>query len=1194
MNSKQKMEEELYNINDYTDEEIYEILDLLNPTDRELEAKIIFLIQKYENIGTESSIKISQFFEDVYKHFFDTDEGYEEQNNIEDNTTEGYENINTTYSDNANQNYISNDFKASNENTNASGNTVQSENTISNEKRNENVVFTTNLEYTKDPLNPLLKQTTTRIISIDSQYRDDKSTLTTDFSCELSEPLKDVVSMKLYSFQIPYTWYTIGQSYGCNFFYLKAITNGLNNDNHDISFSINPGNYTPNELATAVQNSIVNARTIYTDVSFATTNISYNSNTSLSSLSIDINNQFSENGYYMNFPYFTSPYRNDSLRNDSIPAFLGFETTTYYTNSIKSTYSLPLKIEPNNDDSNDPDNLKIFMVDNSNNYFTVIKYIGVDEYNIDSIVDISFNIYFTSNLKVPGKYSRNKLLTDISNAIYNCQYLDNTYNIGSSIIRKNIDLRNNFIDPSRNIIDPSRNLVAPDNPIPPDSSNNIYVNIPNNSYYELKLKPNRYTTKNIVNSKMIVQFPDETLDIYNIWTGSTSCFRFDSSYTELNTIYAEYPLIKEPQIFLIDNSAQIFLKCTAEKFNLPINDISINIPPKISDIDNISPIAYSDLTEYINAINIGINSISNNQNFTVNDTEAKIDEKEYFDLHLDIEKTFDQTMYEMDLTNTIFNSNNIRITDTIGNTILTDLSQNYTTKVNAGAITVSADTLLAVIYPKPNTNYGNQNDVTYNLTFGESRTFTDYIFFENAVNQKFQNYIDPLSGRTIFAGTNLSHIVTQNVYQVTLTIRIAKKLVAKNYNIEFIDKTNNSWRNYLFIDQSMFNKSYDISGAYIRADENKKIFNDSKDIIATIDKTTNEITIKGITPIKSYLFDISGQNSLISFIAYEDGIKDTTSINDLSGNNLSIDLSKDSSGNSVSGYTINGMITRINTEFNNSLYFKGSKISTFYIGNYQYLKLRMNVNRVYTASDYSLVFYDEISFIKCFVGASSVQNTTWDATLGWILGFRNYTTYALNDFLSKNDIAIIIGDTGVCTNLYNYFLLCLDDYNQNHLNDGLVTIANKETSIRLPSYANPSNRTCDPVTGQLTYNTSVSTDNKKLTANQIYSLTEIANSQYSTETTGSSIRSKSYGNSPSAKDVIAILPMKVAGLQNGASYMEFGGTLQNQGRSYFGPVNIRKFAISLLSDRGNKVDLNNANWSFSLVVESLNKLRPTK
>jgi hypothetical protein len=1153
MNSKKKLEEEeLYNINDYTDEELYEILDLLNPTDRELEAKIISFIQKYENIGTESSEKIVKFFEDVYNHFFDTDEndeGYEEQNNIEEenNRTEGYENMKTSYSDEAKKKYVSN------------------------EKKKENVVFTTNLEYTKDPLNPLLKQTTSRIISIDSQYRDDKTSLTTDFSCELSEPLRDVVSMKLYSFQIPYTWYTIGQSYGCNFFYLKGITNGINNDNHDISFSINPGNYTPNELASAVQKSIINAQTIYSDVSFATTNISYNSNTSLSTLTIDINNQFGENGYYMNFPYFTSPYRNDSLRNDSIPAFLGFETKIYNTNSIKSTYNLPLKNDPNN-----TDNSNIFVINDSNNYFTVIKYIGPDEYNSNSIIDTTFNVYFTSNLKVPGKYSRNILVNDISNAIHDSQYLDNTYNIGSSIIR--------------NDIDPSNNIIAPNNPIAPDSNSNIYVNIPNNSYYELKIKPNRYTTKNLVNSKMIIQFPYENPEnLYNIWTGSTSCFRFDPSYTELNTIYAEYPLIKEPQTFLIDNSAQIFLKCNAENFNLPINDISINIPPRIDPIDNITPIPYSNLNDYINAINKGIQDINNNQNITINDTDAKIDTSGYFNLYLDVEKTFDETTYVMDLSNSIFNSNNIQIRDIGGNTLLTDLTQKYTTFVNAGGISVNPDTILAVIYPKPNTYYGNKNDVSYNLTFGESRSYTDYIFFENAVNQKFNDFIDPLSGRTIFAGTNLSHVVRQNEYQVTFTIKIAKKLVAKNYNINFIDKKNNSWQNYLFIDKSMFNNLYDLSAAFLKANSNGDIFNTSNNKIATIDKNTNEITITGIAAIKSYIFDISGQNGLINFIAYEDGIKDTTSINDAWSNNLLIDLSK-----YANSYSINGMITQINTEFNNSIYFKGSKITTFYKGNYQYLKLRMNINRVYTQSDYNLVFYDETSFIKCFVGASSVQNTTWDSTLGWILGFRNYTIYALTEFLSKNNIAIINGDTGVCTNLYNYFLLCLDDYNQNHLNDGLVTIANRETSIRLPSYANPSNRICDPVTGQLTYNTSVSTDNKKLTANQIYALTEIVNSQYSTETTGSSISSKSYGNSPSAKDVIAILPMKVAGLQNGSSYMEFGGTLQNQGRSYFGPVNIRKLAVSLLSDRGNKVDLNNANWSFSLVVESLNNLNPRK
>ena len=45
-------------------------------------------------------------------------------------------------------------------------------------------------------------------------------------------------------------------------------------------------------------------------------------------------------------------------------------------------------------------------------------------------------------------------------------------------------------------------------------------------------------------------------------------------------------------------------------------------------------------------------------------------------------------------------------------------------------------------------------------------------------------------------------------------------------------------------------------------------------------------------------------------------------------------------------------------------------------------------------------------------------------------------------------------------------------------------------------------------------------------------------------------------------------------------------------REYFGPVNISRMSVKLVSDRGNSVDLNNANWSFSLICEQLNKLEP--
>jgi hypothetical protein len=51
--------------------------------------------------------------------------------------------------------------------------------------------------------------------------------------------------------------------------------------------------------------------------------------------------------------------------------------------------------------------------------------------------------------------------------------------------------------------------------------------------------------------------------------------------------------------------------------------------------------------------------------------------------------------------------------------------------------------------------------------------------------------------------------------------------------------------------------------------------------------------------------------------------------------------------------------------------------------------------------------------------------------------------------------------------------------------------------------------------------------------------------------------------------------------------VEFGGTLQQQERLYFGPVNIRRMNITLLNDHGEVVDLNGANWSFSFICEQL-------
>ena len=47
----EKNEEDLYNIEKYKDEDLYDMLDMNNPSDRELEAKIVIMINKYSEMA---------------------------------------------------------------------------------------------------------------------------------------------------------------------------------------------------------------------------------------------------------------------------------------------------------------------------------------------------------------------------------------------------------------------------------------------------------------------------------------------------------------------------------------------------------------------------------------------------------------------------------------------------------------------------------------------------------------------------------------------------------------------------------------------------------------------------------------------------------------------------------------------------------------------------------------------------------------------------------------------------------------------------------------------------------------------------------------------------------------------------------------------------------------------------------------
>ena len=103
-----------------------------------------------------------------------------------------------------------------------------------------------------------------------------------------------------------------------------------------------------------------------------------------------------------------------------------------------------------------------------------------------------------------------------------------------------------------------------------------------------------------------------------------------------------------------------------------------------------------------------------------------------------------------------------------------------------------------------------------------------------------------------------------------------------------------------------------------------------------------------------------------------------------------------------------------------------------------------------------------------------------------------------------------------------------------------------------------------------------------LTQAQIYSINEIMkNNERNTN-----YRSKA----PSNSDTFALVPIKHSGSnQTGDMYIEFGGSLQDNKRIYFGPVNIDRMRIKLYDDKGNILNLNGADWSITIIADILHQ-----
>ncbi len=1154
--------EDWYNIKNYNNEELYNILDLNNnPTDRELEASIIQKIKQSRSLPVQnaSTQKIVEFFVSVYDRFFseaESDNSQSREYTDDELFQEGFSqmNISNTILDPKTPQTIkigsgqasSTDIITDSDKRNQ----ALSENK-DNELSGKNQAIQTikQLDYVKGKINPLLKQTIKRVIYIDSQNRDkqfektnaDGTTtyitryISTDFTFDLSEPLRDVVALRLYSVSIPYTYYTVNSNFGGNFFYLKGNSPGIDNEAFYYKVEVGPGFYDQTTLTAAVNSSINSLKTTYTDVSFGTTYMSYNSTEITATLNLDIKNFFSENDYQVIFPSTQGknidPSGNlPSRYNQSLAAYLGYNTTTYDANAIYSLRNLPLTTA----DNYGPTQIaRDYTLTESNKSFTIIQYQGPGEYTGQTALSTTT---ISLTLTINTTYSRSELETNLNTVLAASPYLTN-----SSITRVDIT--------------------------------DIGAINTANSYYKLTINLNKSNTsiKKDEDLKTVIIFPTETGTTNPIWIQNTStgCFRFQKQNNELSNIYGETPIYQSS--YPITSNPYIVFKCNATGYSNGYNGNYNSYSSGAGTItQDVSGMYVNDmkivllngtytLTQYIIAINTSLTSFNttystfpnNNTKMELNDTTGKMNFK------IDINRTFSEELFDISFSSFFVDTggNGFQLAPLISYHLNATSSWTSTSYAEKPSYIYNGGDILFTIYPN---SLISQNPIAavspwvirmatgYNDTAKKREDFITY------VNTSIQNFQSTL-GDFPLSNSNFNILSDGTIATASLSINITNTLTENNYSLYFYDPSNNfnansnSWVNNLKYDASYPTLTTIPGQTYALVEATSQ----TSSFTWTINEPTY-FTIKGIT----------------------NGVSTTSAANDIT---INIPLGT---------YTYEQLFNEINTQFANNPLTVGSTINrgtkTNPVGDYAMFHL--NINKTFTTTDYKVVFYDTASFVKCNFGVSGVKNATWDTTLGYLMGYRNNIEYDLLTYITANpdqqtnNVVNFKGDQGFNTNTFRSFYIILDDFVQNRLNDGLVTITRQETAIPLPSYATLAQQQC--VDGETVFTGNAPQQGgNQLTQAQIAAANAIASNQRNSQS------KKIMTQDPYIKDIFGIIPMKQG--KPGELYTEFGGTLQNQERLYFGPVNIHRMRIKLVDDKGNTVDLNNADWSFSFVCEQL-------
>ena len=280
---------------------------------------------------------------------------------------------------------------------------------------------------------------------------------------------------------------------------------------------------------------------------------------------------------------------------------------------------------------------------------------------------------------------------------------------------------------------------------------------------------------------------------------------------------------------------------------------------------------------------------------------------------------------------------------------------------------------------------------------------------------------------------------------------------------------------------------------------------------------------------------------------------------------------------------------------------------TLFLNGGKYMK--DGVTEFTMSSNTIISFFDFTGLLQCVTRCVN-KSRYINQTLGWLMGYR----MPYNRVDPSGNLAPCVLDTFGT----KYLILVVDDYNQNHVNNSLVSITQLSSTLKTPTYYSPDMPyTClTPEQQQSNLQLLIAgetfqsiidgqgnnSDNglliadkyesdytstqivlpsapRTITQSQLYTINDINKNKYN----NTNYRSKA----PTNSDILAVVPVKQSGQQTGTLLVEFGGSLQDNKRVYFGPVNIERMAVRLLDDKGNILNLNGSDWCFTLICECL-------